>query len=77
MLCLCVFVGGSGSNSQMIVRLNYYSVSESFNYTDFLGACLAVGGETAILLHPLLPLAGVLTRMERGCAQNDRTLVDG
>ena len=33
--------------------------------------------ETVILLHPPLPLAGVSIVMERGCRQNDRTLVRG
>ena len=37
---------------------------------------LAVG-ETAILLHPLLPLVGVSISMERGCQQIDRNLADG
>ena len=32
--------------------------------------------KTVILLHPLLPLAGVSTGMERGCQQND-SLVNG
>ena len=39
-------------------------------------ASLAVG-ETALLLHPPLPLVGVSTGMERGCQHNDRTLADG
>ena len=37
-----------------------------------LGLACAVG-QTVILLHPPLPSAGVSTRMERGCQQNDRT----
>ena len=38
--------------------------------------CLAAG-ETVMLPYPRLPLAGVSTRMERGCQCNDRTLADG
>ena len=37
---------------------------------------LAVGESSVILLHPLLPLAGVSIVMERGCQQND-SLADG
>ena len=37
----------------------------------------AANGETVILLHPPLPLAGVSIGMERGCPQHDRTLAGG
>ena len=33
--------------------------------------------ETAVLLHPPLPLVGVSIGMERGCQHNDSTLADG
>ena len=36
---------------------------------------LAVGESSVIPLHPPLPVVGVLIRMERGCQQNDRTLM--
>ena len=38
---------------------------------------LAAVGETAILLHPSLPLVGASIRMERERQQNDRTLAKG
>ena len=34
-------------------------------------------GETAILLHHILPLLGVSIWMESGCRENDRALADG
>ena len=43
---------------------------------DHVDARYLAVDETVILLHPLLPLVGVSTVMERGCQQND-SLADG
>ena len=44
---------------------------------EFCGPTNIAVGETVILLHPSLPLAGVPIAMERVRQQNDRTLADG